>query len=114
MCGFMLRIVMNAVVLFVLVFGLPGIFVDTLGGALLGVLLVGFANALIRPLLFRGAKPVCKWRLGGYTFLTNIVAPVAVIAALPGYQILSVLSSMAGLVCMTAFSFTLSKVVEDR
>ncbi len=114
MCGFMLRIVINALVLFVLVSEMPGIFIDTLGGALLGVLLVGLANALIRPVLFRGAKPVCKWRLGGLTFLTNIVAPGAVIAALPGYQILNFAAPMAGILCMTACSFTLSKVVEDR
>lgn len=114
MCGFMLRIVINALVLFVLVFELPGIFVDTLGGALLGVLLVGLANALIRPLLFRRTKSICQWRLGGYTFLTNIIAPLAVIVTLPGYQIFSFLSSLAGVVCMTACSFTLSKVVEDR
>lgn len=114
MCGFMLRIVINAAVLFLLVVKLPGIFIDTLGGALLGVLLVGIANAAIRPLLTCKTFPFRKWHLAGVTFLTNVVAPVAVITALPGYQISSVLSPAAGILCMTACSYTLSRVIQDR
>ena len=36
MAGFLLRILINAVILFAVVAKLPGIFVDTLGGTLLG------------------------------------------------------------------------------
>jgi putative membrane protein len=114
MCGFLLRIVINAAVLFLLIFKLPGVFIDTLGGALLGVVLVGIANAAILPLLTCRTVLFHNWTLGGVTFLTNVFAPVAVIAALPGYQISSILSPAAGILCMTACSYTLSRIIQDR
>ena len=49
MSGFLLRIVINAVLMVLVVFELPGIFVDTFGGTLLGSAIIGFANAAIRP-----------------------------------------------------------------
>jgi len=51
MCGFLLRIIINAVLLFLVIGQLSGIFVDTLGGMLLGVLIIGIVNAALRPIL---------------------------------------------------------------
>ena len=56
MCGFLLRIIINAVVLFIVVAKLPGIFVDTLGGTLVAVAIVGLANAAVPTLL-----PICLY-----------------------------------------------------
>lgn len=114
MCGFLLRIIINAVVLFVMLIKLPGIFVDTLGGTLLGAVIIGLANAAIRPLLSRLAIPFNKFTLGGLTFITNLFTPLMVVKALPGYQISSFFMPVAGLVLMTICSFTLSQVIQDR
>ncbi|WP_425058444.1 hypothetical protein SCACP_30950 [Sporomusa carbonis] len=114
MTGFLLRIIVNAVILIVVVAELPGIFVDTLGGTLLGAVIVGLANAAIRPVLAIAALPFNALTLGGITFMTNIFTPLMVVKALPGIQISSAVMSAAGILLMTLCSFTLTKVIHDR
>lgn len=114
MSGFLLRIIINAVILFIVMIKLPGIFVDTLGGTLLGAAIVGVANAAIRPLFSVADLPLTILNLGGVTVMTNIFTPLMVIKALPGFQVSGMVTSMAGIVLMTLCSFTLSKVIHDR
>lgn len=114
MTGFLLRIIINAVLLIMLVVELPGIFVDTLGGTLLGGVIVGLANAAIRPLFMIAALPFDLPTLGGITFMTNIFTPLMVVKALPGFQISSIVASLTGILLLTLCSFTLSKIIHDR
>lgn len=114
MCGFLLRIIINAVVLFWVMAELPGVFVDTLGCTLLGATIVGIANAAVRPILTLASMPFNWLTVGGITFFTNIIAPLMVIKVLPGFQISSFLAPMAGVMLMTVCSSTLSKVIKDR
>ncbi|HWR42475.1 phage holin family protein [Sporomusa sp.] len=114
MSGFLLRIIINAVILIVVVAELPGIFVDTLGGTLLGATIVGLANAAIRPLLAVAALPFNALTLGGITVMTNIFTPFMVVKALPGFQISGAVALMTGVLLMTVCSFMLSKVIHDR
>lgn len=113
-CGFLLRIVINAAVLFFVISELPGIFVDTLGSTLAGVAFVGLANAAVRPLLSLASMPFNWLTVGGITFFTNIAAPFMVIKALPGFQISSFIAPLTGVLLMTVCSSTLSKVIQDR
>lgn len=114
MSGFLLRIIINAVILVVLVAELPGVFIDTLGGTLLGGAIVGLANAAIRPLLAVAAVPVNAITLGSFTVITNIFTPLMVVKTLPGFQISGAITTLTGILLMTLCSFTLSKVIHDR
>jgi putative membrane protein len=114
MSGFLLRIVINAALLVLVVFELPGIFVDTFGGTLLGSAIIGFANASIRPMLSALSAPLDSMTLGGFTFATNIFAPLAVVATLPGFQISGVVSPMMGVLFLTVCSIALTKTIQDR
>lgn len=114
MTGFLLRIIINAVILIMLAVELPGVFVDTLGGTLLGGVIIGLANAAIRPLLLLAALPFNLSTLGSITFMTNIFTPFMVVKTLPGFQISSMLASLTAVFLMTLCSFTLSKIIHDR
>lgn len=114
MSGFLLRIIINAVVLFLVVVKLPGVFVDTLGSTLLGATIVGLANATIRPLLSLAELPFNTITLGSLTFITNIFAPLMVAKTLPGVQISSIMAPLAGMVLISVCSYTLTKVIHDR
>lgn len=114
MSGFLLRIIINALVLFTVMVQLPGIFVDTLGSTLLGATIVGLANAVIRPLMLVAALPLNVLTIGVITFFTNLFAPIMVVKALPGFQISSVLAPTTGILLLTICSVTLSKVIHDR
>jgi putative membrane protein len=112
--GFLLRILINAIIICAVVAELPGIFVDTLGGTLLGAAIIGTANAAIRPLLTLAAMPFNAVTVGGVAFFTNLVAPLAVVKALPGFQVSSFLAPLAGILLMTLCSYTLTRVIQDR
>lgn len=113
-CGFLLRIIINAVILFVAVVQLPGIFVDTLGSTLLGAAIIGIANAAIRPLMELSSLPLNVTTLSGLTFFTNLLTPFMVVKTLPGFQISSVLAPFAAIVLLTVCSCTLTKMIQDR
>lgn len=114
MCGFLLRIIINALVLFMVVVKLPGVFVDTLGVALLGAAIIGIVNASIRPIFQYAQLRLHGVTLGGLTFATNIFTPFMVFQTMPGVQIHSAISTIPGIVLMTLCSFTLTKVIHDR
>lgn len=114
MCGFLLRIIINAVLLFLVITELPGIFVDTLGGMLLGVAIVGIVNAAVRPILMLAARPLNWLNLGGVTFFMNVLTLSMVVNLLPGFKIYSMIAPIIGVFFITICSFTLSKVIHDR
>ena len=114
MCGFLLRIIINAVILFIAVVQLPGIFVDTLGSTLLGAAIIGTANAAIRPLMELTSVPLTITTLSGLTFFANILTPFMVVKTLPGFQISSVLAPFAAILLVTVCSCTLTKIIQDR
>lgn len=114
MCGFLLRIIINAVLLFFIIVELPGVFVDTLGGMLLGVFIVGIVNAAMRPLFIFALQHMNWLPLGGATFAMNIVTPLLVIKVLPGFQIYSLTAPVMSVFLMTICSCTLSKIIQDR
>lgn len=114
MAGFLLRILINAIIICTIVAELPGIFVDTLGGTLLGAAIIGVANAAIRPLLTLASMPFNTVTVGSLAFFTNLLAPLAVVKTLPGFQVSSSLAPLAGIILMTLCSYTLTKVIQDR
>jgi len=113
-CGFLLRIIINALMLFFFLTEFPGVFVDTLGGILAAVAIVGIANAAVRPLMAKVSLPCRGVALGGITFVTNLVTPLMLVKTLPGIQIAGAAAPVAGLCLLTACSFAVSKVIEDR
>ena len=114
MSGFLLRMMINAVVLYWVIAKVPGLFVDTLGGMLLGIVLMGIANGALRPLMSMASLPL-NWRtLGSATICTNVLVSLLVIHTLPGFKVYSLVAPVAGIFLMTVCSFTLSKVIQDR
>ena len=114
MSGFLLRIIINALLLFLVIAKLPGIFVDTLGGMLLGVVIIGIVNAALRPLLMLLNRPLNYLNLGGVTLFMNILTLLMIINILPGFEINSMIAPSIGVLLLTICSFTLSKVIQDR
>lgn len=114
MSGFLIRIIINAAILCAVVVKLPGIFVDTLGGTLLGATIIGLANAAIRPLLSFVDIPLNLITVGGLTFFTNLIMPLMVVKTLPGFQISSSIAPLIGILLMTVCSYTLTRVIQDR
>lgn len=65
------RWIINAVVLMLITFVVPGFSVESFGYALLAAFVLGLLNAIVRPLLFILTLPVTIMTLGLFTFVLN-------------------------------------------
>src|SRR5579884_225551 len=72
---FIIRLIINAAVLFCMAYFrvVPGVEVTGVGGALLAALILGFANAIIKPILILITLPIEILTLGLFTFIINAV-----------------------------------------
>lgn len=114
MCGFLLRIVINALLVFGIVMKLPGVFIDTLGGAILGVAIIGLANAAVRPLLKRTRGQINWQQLLLLTLGLNLLVSMLIVRLLPGYQVYSLTAPVSVWILATLCSSTLTRLVQDR
>lgn len=67
----LLRWLLNALALLIVTNVVPGIHIDTFYHALIAALVLGLANALIRPILFILTLPVTILTLGLFAFVIN-------------------------------------------
>ena len=71
MAEILFRWVLNAIALIVITNLVPGFSIDTFFHALIAALVLGFVNALIRPVLFILTLPVTILTLGLFAFVLN-------------------------------------------
>ena len=114
MTGFLLRIIINALALFWITTHVPGIFVDTLGSTLVGALILGLANAVVRPLFLRPPRRTRPALLWAITVAINVLLTIIMVRTLPGVQVHSLAAALAAWVLLVVLSGTLTRVIHDR
>lgn len=109
--GFLLRTVVNALLIYLMLSYLPGIFVDTLGGMLLAALVLGIVNGSMAIWLFP-AGPVWRWRkLLPVTFCLNLAGIGLVVYAVPGFEISSLPLAGLGVFILSLCSSQVSRSI---
>lgn len=113
MSGFLLRTVMNALLIYLMLSHLAGIFVDTLGGMLLAALALGMANGLLRTWLFP-TGPVWPWpRLLPVTFCVNLAGISLAAYMVPGFEISSLPPVGLGIFILSLCSSLVSRTIKS-
>lgn len=69
----LLRLIINAGALFVVAYFVPGVHVTSIVGALIAAIILGIANAIIKPILIVLSLPIEILTLGLFTFVINAV-----------------------------------------
>jgi len=69
----LLRLIINAAALFVVAYLVPGVQVSSILGAIVAALVLGIANAIIKPILIVITLPIEILTLGLFTFIINAV-----------------------------------------
>jgi putative membrane protein len=87
---------------------LPGVWVDSWGAVLLGGLVLGFVNAVIRPVLVVLTLPVTVLTLGLFLFVVNAAAFGLAAALTPGFHVASWGQALLGALVTSAVSWLLS------
>jgi putative membrane protein len=111
---FILRLVVNAVAVFLAANLVPGIHVSTPGTALLAGLILGFVNALIKPVLFVLTLPFTILTLGLFIFVVNAVCLALVAWLVPGFTISGFGAALLGAIVISAVSWLLHAIVDER
>lgn len=101
----------NAAALFALPYIFTSIHVSSFGAALVAALVLGFVNALIRPVLLLLTLPVTVLTLGLFIFVINGLLFWAVGSWLDGFRVDGFWAGMFGAIVYSVISWALSDLV---
>ncbi len=114
MMRFLLRLVVNTVAVFLAANLVPGIHVAGWGTALLAGLILGFVNAIIKPILFVLTLPFTIVTLGLFIFVVNAICLALVAWLVPGFTIGGFWAALLGALVISLVSWVLHAIVDDR
>jgi putative membrane protein len=110
---FLVRLIVNAAAVFLAANLVPGITVSSFGVALLAGLLLGFVNAVIKPILFVLTLPFTIVTLGLFIFVVNAICLALVAWLVPGFTISGFWAALFGAIVISLVSWLLNTIVTD-
>ena len=90
----LIRLVINAFVIFVAAYILPGVHVDNLLTALIVAVVMGAVNMFIKPIVVALTLPITIITLGLFLFVINAVLILIVDYFVPGFSVNNFLSAL--------------------
>jgi putative membrane protein len=111
---FLMRLVLNGIAIVVAAWFVPGVHVTGLAPALIAGALLGFVNALVRPLLLILTFPFTLLTLGLFIFVVNAVCFGLTAALVPGFMLDGFLAAFLGALVVTIVSWLLSALLPDK
>lgn len=104
-----IRLLINALVLYLIAQFLPGFHVAGATAALIAALVLGIANAIVRPLLILISLPLEILTLGLFTLVINALVLWLVAILVPGFHIDGFVPAFLGALILSIVSFILSR-----
>jgi len=105
---FLARLVLNGFAIIVAAWLLPGLHLSGPFAALIAGAILGFVNAIIRPVLFLLTLPVTLLTLGLFIFVLNAACLALTAAVVPGFDIESFWGALFGALLVTIVSWILN------
>jgi putative membrane protein len=111
---FLLRLILNAVAVFLAANLVPGIAVSGPGAAILAGIILGFVNAIIRPILILLTLPFTILTLGLFIFVVNAICLALAAWLVPGLTIHGFVAALVGAIVISLVSWLLNALVADK
>ena len=111
MRGFLVRLVITALGLWVADALLIGIGFDSTGALIVSALVLGVVNAFIRPIIFILTLPLTVLTLGLFTLIVNGISLALVAALVPGFHIAGLWSATIGAIIVWLTSWAASTFI---
>lgn len=111
--GFILRLLVNALALYLLTQVYSGVFFEGnagVGSVLIAAFVMGIVNALIRPVLLLLSLPLTLLTLGLFTLVVNGVV-LSLVAAITALDVAGFGAAIVGALILTVISWLLDSVV---
>ena len=95
----------TTIAILVAAYVLPGIRIDSLGGALIGAAILGIFNAVLKPILVILTLPITLLTLGLFLFVVNALVFLLAGNLLSGFHVDSFWSALLGSLVVTVVSY---------
>jgi len=111
---FLVRLVLNGLAIVIAAWLLPGIHITSPLSALVAGVILGFVNAIVRPVLFFLTLPLTLLTLGLFIFVLNAVCFGLTAWLVPGFSVDGFFSAVFGALLVSVVSWILNGLVVGR
>ena len=111
---FLVRLVLNGLAIIIAAWLLPGIHISSSLSALLAGVILGFVNAIVRPVLFFLTLPLTLLTLGLFIFVLNAICFALTAWLVPGFSVDGFFSALVGALLVSVVSWILNGIVVGR
>lgn len=111
---FLARLVLNGFAIIVAAWLLPGLHLSSPFAALIAGAILGFVNAIIRPILFLLTLPLTLVTLGLFIFVLNALCLGLTAALVPGFDIDGFWSALLGALLVSVVSWILNGLLAGK
>ena len=111
---FLVHWIVLAVALALTAWLLPGVQVDTFGALLVAALVLGFLNAVLKPVLVLLTLPITVLTLGVFYLVLNAILFALGATLVPGFHVSGFGSAFLGAIFMGLISLILSPMKQER
>jgi putative membrane protein len=108
---FLARLLLNGVAIILAAYVLPGLHVDGPVPALIAGIILGFVNAIVRPVLFLLTLPLTLLTLGLFIFILNAICFALTAALVPGFSVDGFGWALLGALFVSVVSWFLNGIV---
>jgi putative membrane protein len=111
---FLLRLLLNGLAIIIAAWFVPGVRLAGLAPAIFAGILLGFVNALVRPILLLMTFPITLVTLGLFIFIVNAICFALTAALVPGFDLSGFLAAFFGALVVTIVSWLLNALLADN
>ena len=111
---FLARLVLNGVAIILAAYVLPGIHIAGLFAALVAGVILGFVNAIVRPVLFFLTLPLTLITLGLFIFVLNAICFALTAWLVPGFSVDGFWWAVFGALLVSIVSWILNGLVVGK
>ena len=111
---FLARLVLNGLAIIIAAWLLPGIHLTSPLAALLAGVILGFVNAIVRPVLFLLTLPLTLLTLGLFIFVLNAICFALTALIVPGFSVDGFGWALLGALLVSVVSWILNGIVVGK
>jgi putative membrane protein len=111
---FLLRLLLNGLAIMVAAWFVPGVRLAGVVPAIVAGMILGFVNALVRPVLLLLTLPFTLLTLGLFIFIVNAVCFALTAALVPGFDLSGFSAAFFGALVVTMVSWLLNALLADN
>jgi putative membrane protein len=111
---FLLRLIINGIVFYLLAMYVPGIHTTSVGAAVLAAFIFGIVNAIVRPIVIVLTLPITVVTLGLFLIIINALMFWLATWIAPGFKVDGFMPALIGGVVMTIVGFITNHLLKKE